>query len=106
MMLELHATPEEVMRAVEALQKFGRQSKLGGKDIFGLALALEERASNIVNHAYRHDPQKKFTVSIEHTPSAMVVELRDHGQEFDPTQQKVDEPVAHDEHRPPGAWGM
>jgi anti-anti-sigma factor len=106
MMLELHATPEEVMRAVEALQEFGRQSKLGDKDIFGLALALEECASNIVNHAYRRDPQKKFTVSIEHTPSAMVVELRDYGPEFDPTQQKVVEPVAHDEERPPGGWGI
>src|SRR5580765_6590408 len=106
MMLELHATPEEVMRAVEALQEVGRRRKIGDKDIFGLALALEECASNIVNHAYRGDPQKKFKVSIEHSPSIMVVELRDYGPEFDPTQKKLVKPVAREDDRPPGGWGI
>jgi len=106
MMLELQATPEEVMRAVEALQEFGRERKIGDKDIFGLALALEECACNIVNHAYRRDPQKKFKVCIEHTPGAMVVELRDYGPEFDPTQKHLVEPVANEDDRPPGGWGI
>jgi anti-sigma regulatory factor (Ser/Thr protein kinase) len=106
MMLELRATPEEVMRAVEALQEFGRQRNIGDKDIFGLALALEECASNIVNHAYRRDPQKKFKVSIEHSRSDMVVELRDSGPEFDPTKPKLVEAVANEDDRPPGGWGI
>ena len=49
MTLELHATPEEVMRAVDALQSFGQTRQVPEKTLFGLALALEECGSNIAN---------------------------------------------------------
>jgi anti-sigma regulatory factor (Ser/Thr protein kinase) len=55
MKLNLHATPEEVMRAVEALEEFARAQGVPEKIIFGLALALEECGSNIVNHALKRD---------------------------------------------------
>jgi anti-anti-sigma factor len=102
MKLELHATPEEVMRAVEALQEFGHQNELGEKEIFGLALALEECGSNIVNHAYRRDPSQKFTVAIEHTASEVMVELRDSGPQFDPTQRHIAESGLKDDDGPGG----
>jgi serine/threonine-protein kinase RsbW len=105
MKLELHATPEEVMRAVQAVQDFGRQKHLAEKVIFGLALALEESGSNVVNHALHGDPAQKFQVSIEHTGSAVIIELRDRGPAFDPTQLQVPEPAeGHD--RLPGGWGI
>src|SRR5215468_5427780 len=53
MTLELQPTPQEVMRAVEALQDFARTQRAPEKTVFGLALALEECGSNIVNHALR-----------------------------------------------------
>src|SRR5688572_23687465 len=58
--MQLHATPEEVMRAVEILQKFAQARGLPEKIIFALALALEECGSNIVNHALRRDAKKTF----------------------------------------------
>jgi anti-sigma regulatory factor (Ser/Thr protein kinase) len=106
MRLELHATPEEVMRAVEALQEFGRVRQVPEKQLFGLALALEECASNIVNHAYQRDARQTFRVTLEHTGSAMVIELRDRGPEFDPTQSPVPETEANSEDRAPGGWGI
>ena len=45
MTLELHATPEEVMRSVETLQDFARAQGLPEKTTFGLALALERAGS-------------------------------------------------------------
>ena len=42
MRLELRATLEEVMRAVETLQEFARAQAVPEKAVFGLALALEE----------------------------------------------------------------
>ena len=104
MTLELHATPEEVMRAVEALRAFGEARQVAEKTLFGLALALEECGSNIVNHALRRDARQTFRVTFEHTGSAMVIELRDRGPKFDPTQP-VSEPAADDDDRPPGGWG-
>ena len=106
MILELQATPEEVMRAVEALQAFGRERQVGEKELFGLALALEECGSNIVNHGLRRDARQKFQVIIEHTGNAVTLELRDHGPEFDPTRAPVIESAAGGDDRPPGGWGI
>jgi sigma-B regulation protein RsbU (phosphoserine phosphatase) len=106
MMLELHATAHEVMRAVEALQEFGQARQVPDKTLFGLALALEECGSNIVNHALRGDPQQTFRVTLERTGSAMVIELRDCGPEFDPTQAPMIEKEAEGDDRPPGGWGI
>jgi anti-sigma regulatory factor (Ser/Thr protein kinase) len=106
MRLDLQATPEEVMRAVEALQEFGRANQVPGKALFGLSLALEECGSNIVNHALRRDPRQKFLVVIEHTGGAVTLELRDRGPAFDPTRVRADGPATGEDDRPPGGWGL
>ena len=105
MKLELHATPEEVMRAVEAMQDFARTQGVPEKLIFGLALALEECGSNIVNHALRRDGQKTFQVAADRKGDTFVIELRDDGPPFDPTTAAARQPsVAEDD--VPGGWGI
>jgi serine/threonine-protein kinase RsbW len=105
MTLRLHATPQEVMRAVEALQDYARAHKVPDKTAFGLALALEECGSNVVNHALRHDPQQTFQVRIGHTGAELFVELRDPGTEFDPTSARGKKPLAGEDDLP-GGWGI
>src|SRR5262249_22078126 len=104
MTLELPASPRQVMRAVEALQAFARARGLPEQTIFGLALALEECASNIVNHALQRDERKTFRVTIEQTGATFVIELRDAGPEFDPTTA-ARVPHASDDDAP-GGWGI
>jgi anti-sigma regulatory factor (Ser/Thr protein kinase) len=105
MTLQLHATPAEVMRGVEALQGFARAQGMPEKTIFGLALALEECGSNIVNHALQRDAQKQFQLVIEHTNHAFVIELRDGGPEFDPTAA-TDRTLRAEDDDLPGGWGI
>ena len=105
MILELHATPGEVMRAVETLQEFAQAQGVPEKTIFGLALALEECGSNIVNHALQRDAQKRFQLVIEHTNNVFVIELRDGGPEFDPTAA-TDRKLQAEEDDLPGGWGI
>jgi anti-sigma regulatory factor (Ser/Thr protein kinase) len=105
MILELHATPEEVMRAVETLQQFAQAQGVPEKTIFGLALALEECGSNVVNHALQRDARQQFQVAIEHTGDTFVIELRDRGPEFDPTAAAARKPQA-DPDDLPGGWGI
>jgi anti-sigma regulatory factor (Ser/Thr protein kinase) len=105
MKLELQGIPEEVMRAVEALEAFGEEKEIPAKILFGLTLALEECGSNIVNHALKRDPSQTFTVSFEHSPSQIVIELRDQGPEFDPTLAPASDGIADDD-EPPGGWGI
>jgi len=101
--LELHATPQEVMRAVEALEEFCLVQQVPKKDIFGLTLALEECGSNIVNHALNRDGQQTFRVTVERRADQIIIELRDKGPEFDPTRRE--EKAAADQDLP-GGWGV
>jgi anti-sigma regulatory factor (Ser/Thr protein kinase) len=105
--IELHATPEEVMRAVEELRKFARDLGIAEKPLFGLTLALEESGSNIVNHALKRDPTKKFLVILERKGRALTIELRDRGPEFDPTLTVPDNGSSKaEDDKPPGGWGI
>jgi anti-sigma regulatory factor (Ser/Thr protein kinase) len=105
MKLELQGTPKEVMRAVEALEAYGEEKEIPSKVLFGLTLALEECGSNIVNHALKRDPSQTFTVTFEHSSSQIVIELRDQGNEFDPTVAPISDGIADDD-EPPGGWGI
>jgi serine/threonine-protein kinase RsbW len=101
--LELRATPEEVMRAVEAIRQYGQQRGLGEKELFGIALALEECGSNIVDHALRRDARQTFRINVEHVGNTLTIELRDRGAEFDPTAVLARKPETDE---PPGGWGI
>ena len=90
------------MRAVEALQEFAPANGVPDKAVFGLALALEECASNIVNHALQRDARQKFQVMLESTDDHFIIELRDRGPEFDPTVSSQ-EPREEDAL---GGWGI
>jgi anti-sigma regulatory factor (Ser/Thr protein kinase) len=105
MKMEVHATPEEVMRAVEALREFGRAQQLPDSVVFGLALALEECGCNIVQHALGRDARQKFQVAVERRCAQILIELRDAGPEFDVTEfTKPGAPAQEDE--AVGGWGI
>jgi len=104
MTLELHATPEEVMQAVEKLEAFARSERVPEPMIFGLMLALEECASNIVNHAYRRDASQMFQVILARDRETFTIELRDHGPAFDPT--RITRRAAQADDDDPGGWGI
>src|SRR5262245_59911482 len=93
------------MRGVEALQEFAAAQGVPEKIIFGLALALEECGSNIVNHALKRDAQRSFQVVIEKNSDSFVIELSDDGPEFDPTAAAPRKPQAEDDDLP-GGWGI
>ena len=105
MTLKLHATPEEVMRAVEALQEFAQKQQVPEKTIFGLALALEECGSNVVNHSLKRDAQQTFEVILEHTGNEFIIELRDRGPGFDSTTVMKRKSQAEDDDLH-GGWGI
>ena len=105
MTLDLHATPQEVMRAVRVLQEFGRANQVPEKALFGLALALEECGSNIVSHALQGDARQRFQIMLRHLGTAFTIELRDPGPEFDPTRVVLEVGPERDG-RPPGGWGI
>lgn len=105
MKLSLSATPEEVMRAVERLRGFTQDLNLSEVEAFRLTVSLEECACNVVNHALKRQPERTFEVSFSKTSTHVVIELRDRGPEFDPTQVMAPCDSA-PEDRAPGGWGL
>jgi serine/threonine-protein kinase RsbW len=103
MTLELHATPEEVMRSVEELEKFGRENDIGEKDLFQALLALEECGSNIVDYALRRNCGLTFSVTIQLIDQNLTIEFRDRGPAFDPTNFRKSESNDNDT---VGGWGL
>jgi sigma-B regulation protein RsbU (phosphoserine phosphatase) len=102
--LELHATPQDVMRAVEALQQFGRERGIPDRELFRLAVVLEETASNIVNHALQGNPRRIFHVRFYLRDPLFVLELRDDGAPFDPTAGGA--PPEESAGESAGGWGL
>src|SRR6185312_115807 len=74
------------------------------KNIHGLALALEECASNVVNHGLKRNAQQKFRVAIERRGNQLLIELRDPGPAFDPTA--FSGPALPPQDDLPGGWGI
>jgi anti-sigma regulatory factor (Ser/Thr protein kinase) len=103
--LELYATPEEVMRGVEVLREFARSQGVPEKAVFDLALVLEECGSNIVNHALQRDPARSFQAAFHLANDSFLIELRDDGPEFDPTSLAKRKARADDDDLP-GGWGV
>ncbi len=105
MTLDFKATPEEVMRAVDALREFGQACGVPENILFGLTVALEECGANIVHHALRDDARQSFQVAFELEGDAVIIELRDHGPRFDPTIVAA-AAADSEEERAPGGWGL
>ena len=93
------------MRSVEALQQLASQQGVPERLVFGLALALEECGSNIVNHALQRDATKGFKVEFDRKGDEFLIELRDDGPAFDPTAAPPRKPQADDDDLP-GGWGI
>jgi anti-sigma regulatory factor (Ser/Thr protein kinase) len=93
------------MRAVEAMQEHALIQSVPEKLLFGLALALEECASNVVNHALKRDAARTFHVTFDRLDDVFFIELRDSGPAFDPTVA-APRKAQQDDDDLPGGWGI
>ena len=50
--------------------------------------AIVEGCTNVVEHAYRFEPDKKIEVDIELKPNQLIFTIIDEGHRFDPSQAK------------------
>jgi sigma-B regulation protein RsbU (phosphoserine phosphatase) len=104
--LDLPATAEDVMRAVAQLQAFGREHGVDERTLFGLAVALEECAANIVRHACDAPGDHQFQVRFERNAEGLELELIDRGPAFDPTTAAVPDLGVGEQLSPNGGWGI
>jgi sigma-B regulation protein RsbU (phosphoserine phosphatase) len=104
--LRLRPTADEVMHSVAQLEAFGREHRVDEKTLHGLALALEECASNIVRHAGLDETREFFEVELQRNDEGLAIELRDAGRAFDPTAAITRESAPGESLRDDGGWGI
>ena len=63
-----------------------RKGGFGSKEIYGIQLATDEAASNIIEHAYEHISDGVLELSCGFKGEEITVILVDHGEPFDPSE--------------------
>ena len=63
-----------------------RQSSFGSKEVYGIQLATDEAASNIIEHAYEGIRDGVLELSCGFQGGEITIVLVDHGEPFDPSE--------------------
>jgi serine/threonine-protein kinase RsbW len=80
----LHDSGEAVRRAIETLLAAIAARSYEPSATFVVRLALEEALSNAFKHGNRNDPSKKVTLECRVGADAIVLDVQDEGEGFDP----------------------
>lgn len=70
----------------EFVARAAQDSGLEEREIYAAQLAVDEAASNIIEHAYAGQEGGEIEVTCQLRPDGLMVILRDHGRPFDPKQ--------------------
>ncbi|NLH99445.1 MAG: SpoIIE family protein phosphatase [Chthonomonadales bacterium] len=103
--MEVHSTPQELdamRRFVDWFCKERARPALAEAETNALVLAVNEAASNILDHAYWGARDRRLQLNMEAYPGSVVAEMSDWGQPFDHTTV---EPPAFDGSRE-GGFGV
>lgn len=95
----------EIPRLEEFVNQTGTQEGVPPEGIDMLILALEEAVTNVINYAYG-DGEGEITLTAERQGDALVFEIKDRGEAFDPTQVGEPDVTLPAEERQLGGLGL
>ena len=97
-------TTSEMPPVLEAVVAAMRAEGYGGRDCFGMRLALEEALVNALAHGHGGDPSRQARVRYRVSADEAVAEVEDEGPGFDP--QAVADPLAPENLERPSGRGL
>lgn len=71
-----------------------RESGFNEDAIYEVELAVDEAASNIIDHAYEGECESEIVCDFQLLPDGMQLTLHDHGKPFDPEQVEMPDIVS------------
>ncbi len=83
-----------------------KEADLDMKSIYDVQLAVDEAASNIIDHAYEGEGKGEIECSYKATPGKLEVIMRDHGKTFNPKSVKPPNLKANLNHRKERGLGL
>lgn len=72
----------------EYIEEIATKAGLDDSQCYAVQLAVDEAASNIIEHAYRDVEDGTIELSIEHSNDKLVIIVHDEGKAFDPENVK------------------
>ncbi len=73
---------------------------------FKIKLAVDEAASNVIEHGYKGMDPGSIILSLAFDPQQVKIELTDFGHSFEPSAPEVIDPTAVLEDKPAGGFGL
>ncbi len=78
---------EELAGVSEAVETLGREEAWAPDVSYGVVLALEELATNVVRHGGEEEGASEIEIEVVSTDEEVRVEVRDKGKPFDPFRE-------------------
>ncbi|MCI0365956.1 MAG: ATP-binding protein [Phycisphaerales bacterium] len=101
---ELHNRPEDIQRAERSVLSAIEQLEYDRASVFAIRLALEEALNNAFKHGNKGDPAKQVRLHCRVDPKAVVIEIEDEGDGFDP--HSVPDPTEQENVEIPSGRGL
>jgi serine/threonine-protein kinase RsbW len=79
---------ETLSQIGEYIEEMTAKTKLDENQRYAVQLAVDEAASNIIEHAYRDVKNGKIEMTVEHSPDKLVIIVHDEGHPFNPESVK------------------
>lgn len=104
--LTVPARAENLAKIAEFITEWGTKLNLTDREKYYLQLAVDEAATNIIQHAYGPDREGPIIVTCSQHNDDLVITLHDYGRPFDPDAVPLPDVSAPLEERPEGGLGL
>jgi anti-sigma regulatory factor (Ser/Thr protein kinase) len=85
---------EEIARLAEAVDAFSEREGIPPGHVYALNLSLDELITNLVSYGYADDAEHRIQVAVHLEPDAVVVDMVDDGQPFNPFTEAPEPDIA------------
>ena len=104
--LILTSETSEIAKLAVFIEDLSEELNLPKDLMFNINLALEEAVSNVILYAYPDKIEKEILLTARLKDNTLWFELKDYGQEFDPTQAQIADITLPAEEREIGGLGI
>lgn len=83
--LHIESKTERLIAVRDFVSAAAREFGFGDEETSKIALAVDEACTNVIKHAYKFEPDKTLTVTVQRGNGTFEVSIRDTGKRFDPS---------------------
>jgi serine/threonine-protein kinase RsbW len=83
--LKIESRTERLIEVRDFVSTAAREFGFTDEEVSKIALAIDEACTNIIKHAYQHDPSQHIAITIRGSGGTFEVLISDQGRQFNPS---------------------